>query len=134
VLAVVRVFQQPMPEQPKDRVGRRGERIARRFLRWRKGYRIIESNWRPSRFGELDIVALDRETLVFVEVKALRREVPADPEDAVIPEKQQRLRRLALSFVSQYSLSHLPCRFDVLAVTVQRWPWPAKVVHYKDAF
>ena len=123
-----------MPQQRKDRIGRRGERIARRFLRWRKGCRIIESNWRASRLGELDIVALDGQVLVFVEVKALRPEVPADPEDSVTPDKQQRLRRLAQSFVGQYSLGHLPCRFDVLAVTVRRWPWPAKVVHYKDAF
>lgn len=121
-----------MPLQRKDRIGRRGERIARRFLRWRRGYRIIESNWR-CRLGELDIVALDGQVLVFVEVKTRRSTVPADPEDAVTPDKLQRLRRLAQAFVSQYNLGHLPCRIDVLAVTVSDWPWPAKVVHYKDA-
>lgn len=123
-----------MPEQCKDRIGRRGERIARRFLRWRKRYRIIESNWRASGLGELDIVALDGQTLVFAEVKTLRPEVPADPEDAVDPEKQRRLRWLGQAFIGRYDLGHLRCRFDVLAVTLRRWPWPARIVHYKDAF
>lgn len=121
-----------MPEQRKDRIGRRGERIARRFLRWRRRYRILESNWRPSRLGELDIVALDGRELVFVEVKTRRIDSLALPEDAITPEKKQRLRCLADAFVNQYDLGHLPCRIDVLAVTVRRWPWPARIVHYRD--
>ena len=94
----------------------------------------MESNWRLPRLGELDVVAVDGQVLVFVEVKARRAHVPADPEDAVTPDKQQRMRHLAQSFVSQYDLGHLPCRFDVLAVTVRPWPRLARVVHYKDAF
>ncbi len=123
-----------MPEQAKDRIGRRGERTARRFLRWRKGYRIVERNWRLPRFGELDIVALDGQVLVFVEVKTRRADALAIPEDAITPDKQQRLRRLAQAFTTQYGLGHLPCRFDVVAVTVRSWPRPGRVMHYRDAF
>lgn len=123
-----------MPERAKDRIGRRGERIARRFLRWRRGYNIIERNWRRPGFGELDIVALDGQTLVFVEVKTRRADALAVPEDAITPDKQQRMRRLAQAFTAQYGLDHLTCRFDVLAVTVRPWPRPGRVTHYKDAF
>ncbi len=123
-----------MPQQHKDITGRRGERIARRFLRWRRGYRIIESNWRSSRLGELDIVALDGQVLVFVEVKSCEEDALTVPEDAITPDKRQRLRQLARTFCGHYGLDHLPCRFDVLAVTLRPWPRPAKVTHYKDAF
>jgi len=123
-----------MPEQAKDRIGRRGERTARRFLRWRQGYRIVERNWRLPRFGELDIVALDGQMLVFVEVKTRRADSLAIPEDAITPDKQHRMRRLAQAFIGQHGFDHLPCRFDVVAVTVRSWPRPSQVTHYKDAF
>ncbi len=123
-----------MPEQPKDITGRRGERIARRFLRWRRRYRIIQSNWRSPHLGELDIVALDGRELVFVEVKSRAEHALTVPEDAMTVEKRQRLRQLAGTFCSRYRLDHLPCRFDVVTVTVRPWPRPAQVTHYKDAF
>src|SRR3974377_2504685 len=85
----------PMPQQAKDRLGHRGEALARRFLRWRKGLRIIESNWRQAHLGELDIVALDGTTLVFVEVKTRRDEALAIPEDAITADKPRRLRQRA---------------------------------------
>ncbi len=121
-----------MPAQAKDRLGRRGERIAGRFLRWRRRYRIVARNWRTLA-GELDLVALDGHVLVFAEVKTRRPDAAALPEDAITPEKMERLRCLAEAFTGRYDLGHLPCRFDVLAVTPRPWPWPARVVHYKDA-
>jgi putative endonuclease len=122
-----------MAVQAKDRLGRRGERIACRYLRWRKGYRILDRNWRFPPMGELDIVALDGQTLVFVEVKTRRADSLAVPEDAITPDKARRLRSLADCFVSRHGFGHLPCRCDIVAVTVRPWPRPSRIAHYADA-
>jgi putative endonuclease len=79
------------------------------------GYRVIGSGYR-TRAGEIDLIAWDGDTLVFVEVKALRS--AASPEDAVGYRKQQRVMRAAKSYITRYRLHEAPYRFDVLAVTV----------------
>jgi putative endonuclease len=78
----------------KKTLGKRGENAAARYLR-RRGYKILA---RGDRFGpgELDIVALDGETIVFVEVKTRESTVAGHPADAVDNVKQRRLTRLAV--------------------------------------
>ena len=95
-------------------LGDRGERAAGRYLR-RRGLRLITRNYRTSQ-GEIDLIARDGPTLVFVEVKARRRGAPAE---AVTPEKQRRLTLAALHFLKRHRLLDCPCRFDVVAVV---WP------------
>lgn len=93
--------------------GRRSEILALDHLR-SLGYRIVTSPYR-TKTGEVDIVAWDAGTLVFIEVKS--RKNPDPPEDSVGPAKQQRIIRAARAYVSRYRLQDKPYRFDILAVT-----------------
>ncbi len=110
-------------------LGDRGEREAARHLR-RQGLRVLRRGYRTPQ-GEIDLIARDGGTLVFVEVKARRRGKPAE---AVTPEKQRRLTLAALHFLKGHSLLEQPCRFDVVAVV---WPdgrQAPEIEHIRDAF
>ena len=99
-----------------DRAGRIGERLAR----WRlllMGYRIVETNCRlPG--GELDIIAKDNNTLVFVEVKTATTEEFGRPEERVDARKQKKLGRLATAYLARQGSMDVSCRFDVVAVSL----------------
>ncbi len=113
-------------------LGARGERAAERFLR-RLRYKIIARRER-GRLGELDLVAVDGRTIVFVEVKTRRSHDKGHPAEAVGPQKQQRLTRLALAYLKRHDLLEYAARFDVLAIT---WPADARkptIEHIKNAF
>ena len=102
------------------------------YLR-RLGYRIVARRER-GRLGELDLVAVDGRTVVFVEVKTRRTHQAGHPAEAVDLDKQRRLTRLALAFLKRHDLLEYPARFDVLAVT---WPEGARrpvVEHIPNAF
>jgi putative endonuclease len=114
-------------------LGREGEGLARRFLE-KKGYRVVTTGYRLFR-GEIDIIAYDRDVLVFVEVKTRRDTDLGRPEEAVTPAKQRQIRRIAQGYLMEKDLveSEIPCRFDVLAVM----PAPDgtfAVTHYENAF
>jgi len=113
-------------------LGERGEKAAARYLR-RKGYRTVA--WRErDHLGEIDLVAVDGRTIVFVEVKTRRGTDAGHPADAVTEEKQRRLSRLALAFLKRHGLLEYPARFDVVAVT---WPEDARrptIEHFPAAF
>jgi putative endonuclease len=102
---------------PAKTLGRRGEDAAARFLK-RQGYKILA---RGSRLvtGELDLVALDGRTIVFVEVKTRSSADVGHPAEAVDANKQRRLTRLAVTFLKRHQLLEFPARFDVVAIT---WP------------
>jgi putative endonuclease len=97
---------------------RKGEALAALVLRL-KGYRIEARNWRCP-LGEIDIVAWDGDTLVFVEVKARTGSTAGAPEDAVDPRKQARIVQLAQAFLARRRGTTPPCRFDVVAVETGR--------------
>jgi putative endonuclease len=99
-----------------DRIalGRLGEQIAERHLK-RRGYRILERNFRASGV-EIDLVAMDGETLVFVEVKTRRTARAGKPEEAVIPYKQRHLRRAGEIYALRHRAHDCPMRFDVVAI------------------
>jgi putative endonuclease len=97
-------------------VGRRGEELAVEFLR-KKGYRVIERNFTFGK-GEVDIIALDGKTVVFIEVKSRRSGQFGSPEDAVGQRKQRQLAKLALAYLQRHRLYlKVDCRFDVVAVS-----------------
>jgi putative endonuclease len=112
--------------------GEQGERVAEDYLK-RRGYRIVSRRGR-SRFGEIDLVAVDGKTVVFVEVKTRRSAAKVHPDEAVDARKQRRLTQAALAFLKTHGLLECAARFDVVAIT---WP-DAKakphVEHFKDAF
>jgi putative endonuclease len=117
------------PERP---LGRRGEQAAARYLK-RLGYKIVAWGDR-SRPGELDLVAVDRGTVVFVEVKTRRSAETGHPAEAVDAAKQRRLTRLAVTWLKRHGLLERPARFDVVAVTWEDDRRPPRVEHFPNAF
>lgn len=93
---------------------RRAEIGAAAFLR-AQGYKVIASNFRV-REGEVDLIAWDREILVFVEVKSLAAS-DAVPEAAVTFRKQRRIVRAARQYIAKHRLFEACIRFDIVAVT-----------------
>ena len=114
----------------RQRLGAEGESMACAELE-RLGYSIVKRNYRI-RSGEIDIVADDRGTVVFVEVKTKTDSSFSDPVESVTKQKQRRLVSMAEQYVASHRIDHMPCRFDV--VTVDTSITPCKVTHYKDAF
>ena len=104
------------PETPRDAMGDRGENLAARYLR-NRGYKIIARNFR-SEVGEIDIVARDGRTIVFVEVKTRSYDDPA-PEDQVNEAKQHQITKAARYYLGRYGNVQPAARFDVVAVV---WP------------
>jgi putative endonuclease len=112
-------------------LGRAGEKQAVRFLR-RLRYRIVTQNYRCSQ-GEIDVIALDGKTIVFVEVKTRTDRDHADPQDAVNRAKQAHIVRAARFFLRQTGSEHRECRFDIVAIV--RGPDGSMAVeHIADAF
>jgi putative endonuclease len=102
--------------QTRISLGKRGEDLACRELE-RRGYAIIARRYRV-RGGELDVIARDGPTLVFVEVKTRAGVMFGEAVEAVTPLKQLRMRRLAEEYLMRHHLSECPCRFDVVSVAV----------------
>ncbi len=94
--------------------GREGEDLAAAYLQ-EHGYLIRQRNYRFGR-GEIDIIAEDGETLVFVEVKARRSSSYGAPEEAVTVHKRRQIRKIAGGYLFERRISDRECRFDVIAV------------------
>lgn len=112
-------------------LGRSGEAAAVRYLKGKK-YRILERGFRFHR-GEIDIIARDGETLVFIEVKTRQRTRFGQPEEAVTPAKQTQLRRLAEAYLTIKNLRGLACRFDIISLVADAEAG-YKIQHFQDAF
>jgi putative endonuclease len=111
--------------------GRRGEDLAHRFLQAR-GFRIVARNYRtPSGRGEIDLVAWDGATLVFVEVKARQSEAHRAPERAVDRDKRLALIGAARHYARRAKVDWGGVRFDVVSVVLGE---PPSVAHHRDAF
>lgn len=121
----------------RQRIGRAAEDlVAARLVA--ANWEIVERNAR-TRFGELDIVALDGRTLVFVEVKAGRESSAFGPERPILGvdrRKQQRVRRLAVAWMGERRDApfYAEIRFDAVGVTFDRGERPIEVEHIKGAF
>ncbi len=113
-------------------LGPQGEQLAARFLQ-RLGYRILARGHRQ-RLGELDLVALDGKTLVFVEVKTWRTGDKGDPSEAVDDRKQARLTRAALTYMKRRRLLEQPARFDVVSIVWQGEQNKPTIRHFINAF
>ena len=111
--------------------GEEGEKIAAAFL-LKQGYRILERNFRTA-LGEIDLIAQDGKTLIFVEVKARSGIGFGVPQSAVDPRKQTKMSRVALLYLSQKKIEGCECRFDVIGIT-QGSNGAASVEHFKNAF
>lgn len=94
--------------------GRLGEDLAVKFLE-QHGYKILEKNFR-NRFGEIDIIAKDKDTLCFVEVKSRSTDEFGSPFESIVFRKQKKMARLAFSYLKKERISfEIKARFDVIA-------------------
>ena len=121
-----------MPTDTRRTTGIKGEEEAARFLT-RSGYAIVDRNVR-TRAGEIDLVAKEGKTLVFVEVKT-RRDLEGDPPQAgVHTRKQNRLAKLAHVYLKLKRIRQTPCRFDVVAVIINDEGGVKAIRHIPNAF
>jgi putative endonuclease len=104
-----------MAEQAYNQTaGKTGEELAADALR-RQGYAILERRYR-TRYGEIDIVADDHGTLVFVEVKARRSDRFGTAAESISGWKQRRIATMALAYLGRVRRLDAPCRFDVVVI------------------
>jgi putative endonuclease len=116
---------------PDHALGRRGEDMAHRFLE-RAGMRVVARNYRtPNNSGEIDLVAWDSKTLVFVEVKSRQNEEYGAPDRAIDREKIDRMRRAAFRYARQANVEWRRVRFDVVSIVFDS---ATPIRHERDAF
>lgn len=118
------------PNSPAGALADRGENVAAKYLR-NSGCRIIARNF-TCPLGEIDIIARQGPTLIFVEVKTRTEDDPT-PEEQVGPEKQMRLSRLARYYLSRFGTPQPKARLDVVAVVWSKRSGPV-IRHTPDAF
>ena len=100
--------------QHRVSLGKTGEDLACQELE-RRGYAIVARRYRR-RGGELDIIARDGQTMVFVEVKAREGRAFGEASEAVTSHKRLTITRLALDYLMRHRLTDCPCRFDVVSI------------------
>ncbi len=114
----------------KTGLGKQGEELAISYLK-SKGFKILEKNQR-NRFGEIDIIAKDHGTLVFIEVKTRTSEAFGNPIQGINEKKQERLRHLAMRYMADKGLIEQEVRFDVLGILQTKKE--TKIEHIPNAF
>ncbi|MBU0991667.1 MAG: YraN family protein [Proteobacteria bacterium] len=97
-----------------QRFGKKAEGIAARHLA-KNGYRILEKNYR-TRAGEIDLIAMDGPTIVFVEVKARRSDSYGLPKEAVSYHKQKKITMSAQYYLKETGNPDVKARFDVVSI------------------
>jgi len=118
-------------KQSTHALGKSGERAALRYLKNKK-YKILAQNFRLFR-GEIDIIALDKNTLVFVEVKTRKSTDFGLPEESVTPSKQRQIKRIAQGFLMRNNLQDAECRFDVISILFDQ-NQGYRIRHIQNAF
>lgn len=113
----------------KQALGRRGEDLAHRYLQ-QCGLTVVARNWRAAPGGaEIDLIAYDADTLVFVEVKSRTSEEYGSPDRAIGIEKQQHILRAALEYSRRADVEWRRVRFDIVNVVFSQ---PAAITHLTD--
>ncbi len=112
-------------------LGKRGEDLAHRYLR-SSGLAILARNYRPGGGeAEVDIVARDKETVVFVEVKSRRTAEFGSPDRAIDEQKRKHILRAARAFATRAGLGWDKVRFDTVSIVFSN---PPAIVHHQDVF
>ena len=113
---------------PRSRLGALGETVAAAHLE-AQGLKVVDRNFR-TRYGEVDLIAEDSGTLVFVEVKTRRSLAFGAPEESVTPRKRARLAKVAAAYLQLHGLEQQNWRIDVVGVALQR-TGPATINHVR---
>jgi putative endonuclease len=103
-----------LSDRRRNILGQRGEDLAAEYL-LAAGYRIIARNHR-NHYGEIDIIASEAKTLVFVEVKTRKNALFSHPSEAVTRNKQIQISKVAMDYLSRNNLAEVSSRFDVVAI------------------
>jgi putative endonuclease len=111
-------------------LGKAGEDLAERYLK-RQGYAIVQRNYRCP-LGEIDLIALNKRVVVFVEVKTRRVDTSGAPLESVNAVKQRRLKRTALHYLNKHRLHDRDVQFDVVGISLRSDP--PTVQHVRHAF
>ncbi len=119
-----------MHNKNNKQIGKIGEDLAAKYL-CAKNYQIIERNYHWAR-GEIDIIAKEAETLIFVEVKTARYNTFGAPETWVDARKQLQIGMVAERYLQEKDIDDVDCRFDVVAVRANGKEWDIK--HIENAF
>lgn len=112
----------------RQQYGRQGEAKAARFLK-KKGYAVIQQNYR-TKTGEIDIIAKDGDTLVFVEVKSRQSDAYGSAKASITRDKQARITRTALYYMKETRQAIVSARFDVVLLDGTG----DRIAHYPNAF
>jgi putative endonuclease len=114
-----------------NRIGRLGEERAAVLLR-EKGYKIVATNWRLGHL-EVDIIASNREEIVFVEVKTRTSLYGGNPEEAVDAQKRRHLTAAANAYIKYNNETRMP-RFDIIGILMNKAGEIEDVHHFENAF
>lgn len=98
-------------------LGQQGEEIAVGYLQ-KEGYGILDRNFR-TRYGELDVICMKKDILVFVEVKTRRSETYGTAEEALTAKKIEHIRKVALHYLNSHPVRHKEIRFDVITILMR---------------
>ena len=109
--------------------GNLGESLAAKFLEG-KNYKILERNWRYGKLGEIDIIAKDKETLVFVEVKTRSTTNFGQPIEAIDERKYLQIKNIANAYIMQSDEKYKNCRIDAVSVLLNT----NEIKHIKNIF
>jgi len=112
-------------------LGKHGENLAADFLE-KKGFQIIVRNYRQ-KTGEVDIIAKDREILVFIEVKTRSSLLFGQPFEAVTAPKQKQLNHIALDYMTRNKIKNQAARFDVISILIEKNKQP-EIKHLQNCF
>ena len=108
----------PIMQNKRQQFGKKSENLAVWYLK-KIGYKIIEQNYRTP-LGEIDIIAKEKKTIVFVEVKSRQSIRYGNPKWAVTPKKQRKISMVALQYLKSIRQTDAKARFDVVAITSNR--------------
>lgn len=117
---------------PVKSLGQRGERIAERLL-LKKGMFVVDRGY-SEKFGEIDLIAVDDRTVVFVEVKTRSSDFAGAPAEAVDEQKQAKITRVATAYLKRHGLLDCKCRFDVVAIELDSAGNRPAIRHFENAF
>mgnify|MGYP006278223825 CR=1 FL=1 len=115
----------------RKELGRLGENIAFRYLK-KEGWAILERNYRCPK-GEIDIIAREKETVVFVEVKSQYNDVTIRIERKIDARKQKKLISLAYYYRKTNLSANTPCRIDVIFVKIKPDNQKDAITHHRHA-
>lgn len=112
-------------------LGQRGEAMARRFLQ-KRGYSILESNYRCP-YGEIDIVARDRDQTVFVEVRTRLSTAYGTPEESLTPTKQRHMLATSQEYLQRHEMGEADCRIDLVSIRLGAGSREPRIDHLQHA-